>query len=150
MISVFRIAELSSKRSQLKSEGRFREAIPFQLEIIELLETANTAPESLASAHNVASVLCLRSRLYSSAEFHGRKALALRSDDSPKTHEARGAYNHVMAQVLACQFRFEEAGIFGDAAIAEYSHWHNHPDDYLRAIITEVQSIKQKTWAPPE
>lgn len=145
-----RMSELSLKRSLLKSEGRFREAIPYQLEIIELMMEQNPAIEQLANAHNMASVLYLGAKLYASAEWHGRKALALRTDDSAKAHEARGAYNLVMARILASRFEFEEAAVFGQKAIEEYSHWHNPPDEFLRTISAEMDAIKNRTWTPPE
>src|SRR4051812_4049019 len=103
-----RISELSAKGSLLKSAGQFREAIPFQLELIGLLEEEKADRDRLAMAHNMASVLYFRSKLYSSAERHGRQALAFYSDRSAKGHEALGAFNHVMAQILASRYEFEE------------------------------------------
>lgn len=145
-----RIGELSAKRSLLKGAGQFREAIPLQLEIIELLDEEKADRDRLAMAHNMASVLYLRSKLYSSAEWHGRQALAFHSDQSAKGHEALGAYNHVMAQILASRYEFEEAACFGDAAISEYSHWHTPPDDFLSGIVREVEAMKNRTWISPE
>jgi len=145
-----RIGELLAQRSLLKGAGQFREAIPLQLEIIELLKEEGAASDCLAGAHNMASVLYLRSKLYSSAEWHGRQALALRCGDSAKDHEALGAYNHVMAQILANRYEFEEASRFGQAAIDEYAHWHTPPDDFLTAIIREVESMMNRTWTAPE
>jgi hypothetical protein len=145
-----RISELSAKRSLLKGEGLFREAIPLQLEIIELLQEGNAGACRMALAHNMASVLYLRSKLYSSAEWHGRQALALHCDFTAKGHEALGAYNHVLAQILACRYEFEEAVRFGEIAIAEYSHWHTPADDFLIGIIHDVEAMKKRTWAAPE
>jgi hypothetical protein len=145
-----RIGELSMKRSLLKGAGRFRDAIPLQLEIIELLVEEKAGRNGLAMAHNMASVLYLRTKLYSTAEWHGRQALTFHSDHSAKGHEALGAYNRVMAQILACQYKFEEASRFGLTAIAEYSHWHTPPDDLLSGLIHEVEAMKNRTWTAPE
>lgn len=41
----------------LKDAGRFREAIPFQVEIIEILEAEDSPGNNLPNAHNMASVL---------------------------------------------------------------------------------------------
>jgi len=146
-----RIGELSAKRSLLKDAGQFHEAIPLQLEIIELLQEEDPDPDRLANAHNMASVLYLRAKLYSSAEWHGRQALALKADgDSAKDHEALGAFNLVMARILASRSEIEAATDFGQSAISEYSHWHTPADDFLLSIIDEVQSIKDSTWTTPE
>ena len=150
MIRNPRLRELLGKRSILKGEGLFREAIPLQLEIIELLQEEDANRCRLALAHNMASVLYLRSKLYSSAEWHGRQALALHFDDSVKGHQTRGSLNRNMAQILACGFEFEEAARFGQIAIEEYSYWHNSTDEFLIALIHEVESMKNRTWAAPE
>lgn len=150
MSSSPRLRDLLFQRSELKGAGRFREAIPFQLEIIELLEAERTTQNQLAGAHNMASVLYLRSKLYSSAEWHARRALALHVGDSVKDHEAFGTYNLVLAQILACRFEFDEAADYGQKAIAEFSIFHSPSDEFLERVLAEVESMRNKTWTPRE
>jgi hypothetical protein len=139
------------KRSLLKDAGHYHEAIPLQLEIIELLQAEGVDQARLASAHNMASVLYLRAKLYSSAEWHGRQAIAMRAgDDSPKGHEAFGAYYLVMARIFASRYEFEEAARFGQSAVEEYSRWHTPPDEFLSGVVQEVELIKNHTWSAPE
>jgi hypothetical protein len=146
-----RIGELMQKRSALKDAGHFREAIPLQLEIIDLLQAEGVDHARLASAHNMASVLYLGAKLYSSAEWHGRQAIAMRAgDDSAKGHEAFGAYYLVMARILASRYEFEEAARFGQSAVVEYSRWHTPLDEFLSGVIQEVESIKNRTWSASE
>jgi ATP/maltotriose-dependent transcriptional regulator MalT len=101
-------------------------------------------------AHNMASILYLHTKLYSSAEWHARRALELGTKKSEKGHESRGAYNRVMAQILACRYEFDEAARFGQAAITEYSFWHTPTDDFLAALIVEVEAMKNRTWTAPK
>lgn len=145
-----RIGELSLKRSLLKSAGQFREEIPLQLELMELLQEEGAARDYLAGAHNMASVLYLGSKLYSSAEWHAQQALAFHDDDSAKGHEALGAYNLVMARILACRYEFEDAARFGESAIKEYSRCHTRLDEFLGSVIAEIESMKNRTWSAPE
>src|SRR5580765_4162480 len=119
-----RLGQLCSRRSELKSAGRIREAIPLQIQIIDLLEAEGAPDNQLAGAHNMASVLFLRSKLYSDAEEHARRALSLHKGDSTKDHEAYGAYNLVLAQILASRFQYEDAATFGERAIEEYARFH--------------------------
>lgn len=142
-----RIGELSIRRSELKSAGRFREAIPLQLEIIDLLERDGASSNDLANAHNMASVLFLNDQRYDEAERHARRVLSLRTGDSVKDHEACGAYHLVMARILASRFEFGEAAVFGEKAILEYSRFHNPPDEFLSFVIAEVEKMKNHTWA---
>jgi hypothetical protein len=104
----------------------------------------------LASAHNMASVLYLRVKLYSTAEWHARQALAMHADDSAKGHEAFGAFNLIMARILASRFEFDAAVEFGRKAIAEYARWHDPPDDFLNHVSDEVEAMRDHTWAPLE
>jgi len=143
-----RIGELSLRRSELKSAGRFREAIPLQLEIIELLELEGSPSKDLANAHNMASVFFLNDQRYADAERHARRALSLHTGDSAKDHEASGAYHLVMARILASRFEYGEAAVFGEKAILEYSRFHNPSDEFLSSVTAEVEKIKNHTWAP--
>ena len=145
-----RLNQLRSRRSELKHAGRFREAIPLQIQIIDLLETEGAAANELATAHNMASVLFLRSKLYSDAEEHARRALSLHTGDSTKDHEAYGAYNLVMAQILASRFEYEDAAVFGEKAIEEYARFHNPPDEFLSCVVAQVERMRNHTWSPDE
>ena len=145
-----RIGELSARRSELRSAGRFREAIPLQLELIELLESEKAPADRLAMAHNMASVLYLRAKLGSCAEWHARRALEIPTGDSVKDHEARGTYYLVLAQIVATRCDFEAAHPFGEKAIAEFARFHNPPDEFLARVIGEVQSMKDRTWVQGE
>lgn len=145
-----RLSQLCFRRSELKGAGRFREAIPLQIQIIDLLEAENAPDNQLAGAHNMASVLFLRSKLYSAAEKHARRALSLHKGDSTKDHEAYGAYNLVLAQILASRFEYEDAAAFGERAIEEYARFHNPPDEFLSSVVAQVERIKNRTWSPEE
>jgi len=144
-----RINKLSLRRSELKQAGNYREAIPLQLEIIELLEESATPRERLASEHNYASVLYLRCALYSTAELHARHALSLSSGETPRGVEARGCFHMVLAQILAAQYWFEDALPYGENAIRDYGVFHNPPDEFLERIADEVERIRNRTWSPP-
>jgi hypothetical protein len=143
-----RLNELCLRRSELKHAKRFQEAMLLQVQIIELLEAEGVPKNELAVAHNMASVLCLGCKSYSDAELHARRALSLHEGNSLKDHEARGAYNLVMARILASRFEFQDAVPFGETSIAEYSHFHNPPDEFLSQIVAEVERIKNHTWSP--
>jgi len=144
-----RIGELSAQRSNLKAEKDYKGAIPLQLEIIELLqEHAGLQPE-LANAHNYASSLYLFCALLHAAEHHARAALSLSSGETVKDLEARGCYNRILAQILAAQYRFEEALPFAENAVRDYSAFHNPPDAYLSQVSAEAERIRNRTWSPP-
>ncbi len=144
-----RIRELSARRSELKAAKDFRAAIPLQLEIIELLEEHSGVQRDLANAHNYASSLYLFCALFHAAERHARLALSLSCDETVKDFEARGCYNRVLAQILAAQYRFEEALPFAENAVRDYSVFHNPPDEYLSQVSDEVEQIRNRTWSPP-
>lgn len=121
-----------------------------QTQIIELLEAEGAPENELAKAHNMASFLLLRCKRYSDAEFHARRALALHNGDSLKAHEVSAAYNFVMARILASRFEFEDAVTFGETSTAEYSHFHNPPDEFLSRLIAEVERMRNHTWSLEE
>lgn len=139
--------KLSLRRSELKDAGRFRDAIPLQIQIIDLLEAEGAPDKQLAGAHNMASVLFLRSKLYDDAEQHARRALSLHTGDSAKDHEACGAYHLVLAQILASRFEYEDATAYGEMAIAEYSRFHDPPDEFLSRVVAEVERMRNHTWS---
>jgi hypothetical protein len=145
-----RLNELGLRRSQLKHARRFQEATLLQVQIIELLEAESATDKELATAHNMASFLFLCCKQYSDAERHARLALSLHAGDSLKDHEACGAYSFVMARILASRFEFEEAVVFGERSIAEYSHFHNPPDEFLSRLVAEVERMKNHTWSLEE
>ena len=144
-----RISELSSRRSSLKAAKDYRGAIPLQLEIIELLEEHAGLRRDLASAHNYASSLYLFLSYFNAAEHHARLALSLACDETVKDLEVRGCYNRVLAQILAAQYRFEEALPFAENAVRDYSVFHNPPDEYLSQVSDEAERIRNRTWSPP-
>lgn len=144
-----RISELSSRRSELKIARDYSGAIPLQLEIIELTEESAMPREMLANAHNYASVLYLHCALYSTAEWHARRALSLSSGETSKDVEARGAYHLVLAHILAAQYRFDEALPHGESAVSDYSVFHNPADEFLSRIIDDVEQIRLRTWSLP-
>jgi hypothetical protein len=144
-----RMNELSLRRSELKRARDYRGAIPFQLEIIELIQEDATPRWNLANAHNYASVLYFLCALYTSAEWHAHRALSLADGETSKGVEARGAYNWVLARILAAQYRFEEALPYGEAAVRDYSEFHNPPDEFLSRVMDEVEQIRLRTWSPP-
>ena len=144
-----RINELSWRRSELKQARDYRGAIPLQLEIIELMEESALPRERLATQHNYASVLYLHCALYSVAEWHARRALSLSSEETPRDLESRGCYNWVLAQILAAQYRFEEALPYCENAVRDYSVFHDPPDEFLSRVADDVEKIKNRTWCPP-
>jgi hypothetical protein len=144
-----RIAELSSRRSVLKGARDYRAAIPLQLELIELFEEHGRLREDIAGAHNYASGLYLRCDLYHAAEHHARVALALSCDQTVHDLEARGCYHRVLAQILAAQYRYDEALPFAENALRDYGVFHNPPDDFLAGVSSEVEQIRNRTWSPP-
>jgi len=140
-----RINELSSRRSELKHVRDYRGAIPLQLEIIELLEGSAAPRQRLANAHNYASALYLKCTLYSTAEWHARRALSLWCGETPHAAETRGCYNLVLAHILAAQYRFEEALPYGERAVEDYSVFHNRLDEFLSTIVEDVERIRNRT-----
>jgi len=145
-----RLSRLEWRRSELKSAGNYRAAIPLQLEIIELLsETGVSRQPDLVLAHNYASCLYLGAKLHASGEWHARRALELHTGNSDRDREALGAYHINLARLLAAQYEFDEAVIHGDMAAENYAStpWHNPPDDFLLRIIEEVESIRNRTWS---
>ena len=145
-----RLSDLSAKRSELKGAGQYREAIPFQHEIIELLELKGESQNKIAGAHNMASVLYLGAKLFSSAEWHARQALALHSGETIDDHERCGAYYLVLARALAGQYEFDQAATCGEKSVSEFAWFHNPPDEFISTISTEVESMRNRTWAFPE
>ncbi len=133
----------------LKAAKDYKGAIPLQLEIIDLLEEHAGIQQELANAHNYASSLYLFCALFHAAEHHARVALSLASGETVKDLEARGCYNRVLAQILAAQYRFEEALPFAEDAVRDYSAFHNPPDEYLSQVSDEAEQIRNRKWSPP-
>ena len=144
-----RIGELSARRADLKAAKNYTGAIPLQLAIIELLDDHSGLQADLANAHNYVSGLYLFCALFHAAEHHARAALTLSSGATVKDLEARGCYNRVLAQILAAQYRFEEALPFAEDAVRDYSAFHNPPDEYLSQVSAEAEQIRNRTWSPP-
>lgn len=146
-----RIWKLKARRTELKDAGDYSGAISVALEIIELSIESKATPKDLANDHNYASVLYLAGKLYSSAEWHARRALEIRSQipmtDPKRERVTFGTYRMVLARVLASQYRFEEAAAIGRQAVADFEQFHGPADDFVQAIANEVVAMEGRTWS---
>ncbi|MEZ6135547.1 MAG: tetratricopeptide repeat protein [Pirellulaceae bacterium] len=134
------ISNLRFTRSRLKQEGHFEEAIPYQLQILEHAKTCGRIKE-LANAWNYLSVLYLNVARYEDAESAARAALTTFKNEPDPSDETIACYELVLSRILAAQKRFNEAVLFGNAAIKHYSVFHDPPDDFLLSVQKDVDSM---------
>lgn len=137
-----RINELRARRSDLKLQGRFREAIPLQLEILKELEFADGIYQR-ANAWNYLSMLYHRVRDYPSAEHAARKALDVYSAELEPNAEVKACYQCMLARILAAQEKFDEAIEYGEAGLQNYAVFHNPPDEFLKARQEDVERMRE-------
>lgn len=122
--------DLHSRRSDLRLQGRFAEAIPIQQQILELAQQAGRMDE-VSNAWNMLSHLLHQNGRLVEAEEAARHALAAYSDASMPKMETLATYEMKLATILAEQRRFGDAVHFGELAIEHYAEFHHPKDDFL-------------------
>ena len=135
------VNELHSKRSDLKNQGRFAEAIPIQREILELAQQSGPVRD-ISNAWNMLSHLLQQNGQLSEAETAARQALSTYANESLPRLETLATYEMKLAWILAEQRRFEEAVPFGELAIEHFSDFHDQQSDFLKARKNDVDSMK--------
>ena len=127
------------RRSELRHQGRFEEAIPLQLEILEAAQRSGRARD-ISGQWNMLSHLYQMNQQLSKAEEAARQALTTYDNESL---EVLATYEMKLATILADQHRFAEAVQYGEVAVIHFSVFHNPPDDFLAAMQDWVES-----WEP--
>lgn len=140
-------SELSHKRHELKLQGRFAEAIPVQLQILEFAQQTGRIC-NIANAWNMLSHFYQLNGQLSEAEAAGRNALSVYDDEANPRLEALATYEMKLATILAAQERFDDAVHYGNLAVEHYSDLHDPPDDFLRCIKEEVALMAQYATRP--
>lgn len=134
--------QLHKQRSDLKHAGRLAEAICIAEEIVALAKSDGDL-QALTHAWNYLSTLQYAAREYDAAELSALEAIATYRGVEPQQDEQLGCYHRVLAQTLACQGRFAEAVAVGQDSIRHYAVFHHPPDDFLRRIMAEVDSMER-------
>ncbi len=134
------------RRSELHGRGDVARAIPLQKEILSLLEAGSGSATDLANAHNYLSVLYTKSQDFPLAEVHARRALDLHSGDTPSAHDALACYSMMLARILMLLRRQPEAVPYAETALREWAIIHNPPNDFLRARLDELATMRAGTW----
>jgi tetratricopeptide (TPR) repeat protein len=137
-----RLNELERRRGDLKHQGRFREVIPLQLEILKQLEVTDGIYQR-ANAWNYLSMLYHRVRDYPSAEHAARKALDVYAAELDPNAEVKACYQFMLAKILAAQEKFDEAIEYGEAGLLNYAVFHDPPDEFLRARQEDVERMRE-------
>ncbi len=135
------VNELHRRRSDLKDQGRFAEAIPIQQEILQLAQQSKSVRD-VSNAWNMLSHLLQQNGQLSEAEAAARQALSTYINESLPRLETLATYEMKLAWILAEQRRFEEAVQFGELAIEHFSHIHDQQSDFLNARKDDVDSMK--------
>ena len=124
------LGQLRLMRSQLTHEGRFVDAIPLQLQILEAVQLAGDTT-AISNAWNYLSMLYYRAGYYAAAEHASRESIAVYRQESKPNDETIACYEMLLAQILAAQQRFDDAVVYGTEAVRHYSSFHDPPDDFL-------------------
>ena len=135
------VNELHSRRSDLKHEGRFAEAIPIQQEILKHAQQSRRVLD-VSNAWNLLSHLLQANGQLSEAEEAARQALSTYANESLPRLETLATYEMKLALILAEQGRFEEAVPVGELAIKHFSDFHDQQSDFLKARKDDVGSMK--------
>lgn len=129
--------QLHQMRFDLKQQGRFGEAIPIQLQILEAARQSGRIIDS-SNAWNMLSHLYQLNRQLTEAEEAARQALIGYGSESHPKLKVLATYEMKLATILADQSRFTEAVQFGELAIQHFSEVHNPPNDFLNSIKDRV------------
>jgi tetratricopeptide (TPR) repeat protein len=136
------INSLCQKRSTLKHQGRFGEAIPIQQEILDDA-ISNGHIRDVSNAWNYLAMLYYKSGQYSDAENAARQSLAKYEEEPEPGDEVIGTYKMLLAEILAAQRRFGEAVAVAESAAQHYSVFHNPPDEFLLRMKAELDLMIQ-------
>ena len=129
--------QLHQTRFDLKQQGRFGEAIPIQLQILEAAHQSGRII-NISNAWNILSHLYQLNHQLTAAEEAARQALIEYESESYPKLEIQATYEMKLATILADQSRFIEAVQFGQLAIQHFSEVHNTPNDFLDSIKERV------------
>ena len=130
--------QLHHKRFELKQHGRFGEAIPVQLQILEAAQQSGRIID-ISNAWNMLSHLYQLNHQLTEAEEAARQALVEYESESHPKLETQATYEMKLATILADQSRFSEAVQFGELAIQHFSEFHKPPDDFLDSMKEMVE-----------
>lgn len=124
--------QLRRRRGELKAQGRFKEAIPVQRELLEVLQRSGNIRD-ISNAWNMLSHLYHLNHELIAAESAARNALSIYAIETHPRLETLATYEMKLAIILADQRRFAEAVSNAQSAIEHFSDFHNPPDDFLIA-----------------
>ena len=123
--------------SQLKQEGRFADAVPLQLQVLEAAQRDGHI-KNISNAWNYLSMLYYRSGSHTEAEQASRESIAVYLNDPSPVDETMACYEMLLAQILASQKKFDAAVACGKTALKLYSTFHDPPDKFLAGIKKKV------------
>lgn len=129
--------ELHRERSDLKSQGRFDEAILIQQQILKIALRRGFV-QDIANGWNMLSHLQQQSGQLVEAEQSASKALDVYGDETTPRLETLATYEMKLAMILANQQRFAEAVRHGQLALQHFSEFHDPPDDFLKSMTGQV------------
>lgn len=130
-------ANIHERRSTLKQQGRFEEAIPLQLRILDEAKKCGSRHE-IANVWNYLSMLYYRARQYANAETASLESIANHDGNRPNADETLATYEMLLAHILATQNRFDDAVRYGEFAMLHYATFHDPESDYLTRMKKEV------------
>ncbi len=134
--------ELYSRRSALKLQGRFAEAIPIQQQILEFAQQTGHVVD-VSNAWNMLSHLFQQNGQLAEAEEAARHALTTYANGIQPQVETLATYEMKLAMILAEQRRYKEAVHFGELALEHFSPFHDPEDDFLKARASDVEMMKR-------
>lgn len=136
--------ELRQKRSELKWQGRFAEAIPIQEQILAITQKRGRI-QDISNDWNMLSHLLQQNGQLLSAEEAARHALDTYHGEANPRLETLATYEMKLATILADQQRFTDAVRYGELALEHFSDFHDPPDDFLRSMADQVTQMARQS-----
>lgn len=138
------ISELHRRAAECKRWRDFAGVISLREEISRILEEDGASVKALASSWNYLAAGNLALKRYAEAEHYARKSVSYYEGHDGSCRETLATYLGLLARILACQRKFDEAVMVGERAVTEYSVFHGHQGDYVIARKADVEEYRQR------
>jgi tetratricopeptide (TPR) repeat protein len=140
-----RISSLRLRRSDLKHQGNFAEALRLQEEIIRLREGCPSPADEVANDWNYLAIIQHSLGSLAEAEEAARRSLAHYIEHTTQRDENLATYYWVMATILADQDRSTEAVTFGEEALACFALRHGE-DEFMQSRRRDLERMRRDLW----
>ncbi|MDP1796447.1 MAG: hypothetical protein Q8K78_03155 [Planctomycetaceae bacterium] len=136
------IAQLCTRRSTLKQQGLFSDAISLQLQILDTTQRHGEIKE-ISNAWNYLSSLYYHIGSFVDAEYASRRSIEVYHLQPEPVDEVVACYELLLARSLMAQDNYDDAVVYGVAAVNHYSTFHDPPDDFLRGVQQHVNMMME-------